>query len=119
VPGESRHFDGRPFVTKLHFKAAEFDAARREATLCLLAETAPPGTEAAILDARRGELITAKGLDPDLDALLISEAAAFAALLAVGQDNADPPARHHRASPSTGGRLTPPFSPAVPPHRPR
>jgi len=83
--------DGRQFATKLYFKMPELSAERRDNILCLLAETAPPGVEAAILDARRGELITAEQPDPDLDALLISEAAAFAALLAVGQDDADPP----------------------------
>lgn len=75
--------DGRQLAAKLYFKVPELSAQRRDNILCLLAETAPPGAEAAILDARRGELITAEQLDPDLDALLISEAAAFAALLAV------------------------------------
>jgi hypothetical protein len=83
--------DGRPFLAKLYFKAHELDHARRDNILCLLSETTPPGVEAAILDARRGELITANDLDPNLDALLVAEAAAFAALLTVCQDDADTP----------------------------
>src|SRR6476619_1803331 len=81
---------GRQFAAKLYFKVPELSAERSDNILCLLAETAPPGAEAAILDARRGELITAEQPDPDRDAPLISEAAAFAALLAVGQTNVDP-----------------------------
>ena len=73
--------DGEKYVVKLYFKADELTAARRENTLFLLSETAPQGIEAAILDARRGELITLQEQDPSLDALMISDAAAFAALL--------------------------------------
>ena len=82
--------DGRPLVTKLHFKADELDENRRDNILCLLAETAPPGTEAAILDARRGELLTAEEIHPDLDALLVSEAAAFMTLLAASEEHGQP-----------------------------
>ncbi len=73
--------DGEKYVVKLYFKAPELTAARRENMLFLLSETAPQGIEAAILDARRGELITAQEQDTNLDALMISDAAAFAALL--------------------------------------
>lgn len=73
--------DEEKYVVKLYFKADEMTAARRENTLFLLSETAPQGVDAAILDARRGELITAQEQDPNLDALMISDAAAFAALL--------------------------------------
>lgn len=73
--------DGKRLVVKLYFKAPEMSAPRRENTLFLLSETAPQGFTAAILDAQRGELMTAGELDPDIDALLVSDAAAFASLL--------------------------------------
>jgi hypothetical protein len=78
--------DGQQFAAKLYFKVPELNNIRRDNILCLLAETAPPDAEAAILDVRRGELITAEQPDPNLDALLISEAAAFAALLPSGDE---------------------------------
>lgn len=73
--------DQKKYVVKLYFKAPELTAARQENMLFLLSETAPQGVEAAILDVRRGELVTAQEQDPNLDALMISDAAAFAALL--------------------------------------
>jgi hypothetical protein len=73
--------DGEKYVLKLYFKADELTAARRENTLFLLSETAPQGVQAAILDVRRGRLIVAGESDPNLDALLVSDAAAFATLL--------------------------------------
>jgi hypothetical protein len=73
--------DGTKYVVKLYFKADELTTARRENMLFLLSETAPQGVDAAILDARRGELIVAGEADPNLDALLVSDAAAFATLL--------------------------------------
>jgi hypothetical protein len=73
--------NGEKYVVKLYFKAEELSVSRRENTLFLLSETAPHGVEAAILDVRRGRLITVQGQDPNLDALMISDAAAFAALL--------------------------------------
>lgn len=73
--------DGEKYVVKLYFKADELTAARRENTLFLLSETAPQGVQAAILDVRRSRLIAAGNSDPNLDALLISDAAAFATLL--------------------------------------
>lgn len=72
--------DGDRFLVKLYFKADEQTPARRENTLFLLSETAPQGVQAAILDARRGQLITVDEQDPALDALLTSDAAAFSAL---------------------------------------
>jgi hypothetical protein len=73
--------DGRRFAVKLYFKADELTPARRENTLFLLAETAPQGVEAGILDARRGHLVTEDEQDPALDARLASDAAALSALL--------------------------------------
>lgn len=72
---------GEKFLVKLYFKAEEISAARRENTLFLLSEIAPKGWDAAILDVRRGGLMTVDDQDPALDALLVSEAAAFGALL--------------------------------------
>lgn len=73
--------DSRKYLVKLYFKADEISTARLNNTLFLLSEIAPRGFQAAILDTRRGHLITLSNLDPDLDALLVSEAAAFSALL--------------------------------------
>jgi hypothetical protein len=73
--------DGKRYLVKLYFKAEEISAGRLDNTLFLLSEIAPKGVEAAILDTRRGKLITSGEMDPALDALLISEAAAFGSLL--------------------------------------
>jgi hypothetical protein len=73
--------DGGRFLVKLYFKADELTPARRENTLFLLSEISPQGVNGAILDARRGQLITENEQDPALDALLVSDAAAFSALL--------------------------------------
>lgn len=73
--------DGSKYLVKLYFKADELTAARRESTLFLLSETAPQGVKAAVLDVRRGDLLVAGEFDPSLDALLLSDAAAFASLL--------------------------------------
>ena len=73
--------DDDKYVVKLYFKADDLSVARRENTLFLLSEVAPQGVEAAILDIRRGKLITVQEQDPNLDALMISDAAALAALL--------------------------------------
>lgn len=73
--------DGDRYVVKLYFKGPELTTAREEHLLFLLNETAPKGFEAAVLDVRRSQLLTAQGQDPDLEALIISDAAAFAALL--------------------------------------
>jgi len=74
--------DGTRFMAKLYFKADELTRVRRKNMLFLLAETAPHGVRAAILDARRGQLITEDEPDPALDARLALDAAAFSALLA-------------------------------------
>ena len=68
-------------MVKLYFKGPELSATRRDNTLYLLAETAPQAYNAGVLDVRRGALLLASEPDADLDALLISEAAAFATLL--------------------------------------
>lgn len=73
--------DGKKYLVKLYFKADEISAGRLDNTLFLLSEMAPKGVRAAILDTRRGKLITAGDLDLALDALLVSEAAAFGSLL--------------------------------------
>ncbi|HYP56412.1 MAG TPA: hypothetical protein VEQ41_08970 [Solirubrobacterales bacterium] len=73
--------DEKKYVVKLYFKADELTASRRENALYLLAETAPQGVDAAILDIRRRKLLIAGEPDPNLDALLVSDAAAFATLL--------------------------------------
>jgi len=73
--------DGDKFLVKLYFKAEEISASRLENTLFLLSEVAPKGATAAILDTRRGQLLTGSDQDPTLDALLSSEAAAFSSLL--------------------------------------
>jgi hypothetical protein len=73
--------DGERFLVKLYFKADEMSAARAENTLFLLETMAPRGVRGAVLDLRRGDLLVAAEPDPGLDALLASEAAAFASLL--------------------------------------
>jgi len=45
--------DGRPFLAKLHFKAAELDDIRRDNTLCLLAEAAALAARRLPRQARR------------------------------------------------------------------
>jgi hypothetical protein len=73
--------DGERYLVKLYFKADEMSAARAENTLFLLDTMAPRGVRGAVLDLRRGAWLVAEEPDPGLDALLASEAAAFAALL--------------------------------------
>jgi hypothetical protein len=72
--------DGERYLVRLYFKADELTAARRDMMLFLLSTAAPNGVEPAILDSQRGQLITAHELDPNLGALLASEAAAFTSL---------------------------------------
>jgi hypothetical protein len=72
--------DGEPYSTKLYFARESPSRPRIECLLYLLEEEAPPKHHAAILDLRRGALITLEELDPNLGALLQSDAAAFAAL---------------------------------------
>lgn len=73
--------NGERFLVKLYFKADEMSASRLGNMLFLLSEIAPKGTKAAILDTRRGRLLSSCDEDPALDALLVSEAAAFNSLL--------------------------------------
>ena len=72
--------DGQRYVMKLYFKADETSGARQAVILHLLGEVAPRNADAAILDARRGRLLTAGEADPNLGALLASDAAAFVTL---------------------------------------
>jgi hypothetical protein len=73
--------DDKRYVVKLYFKGPELTSSREEHLLFLLNETAPKGWDAGVLDVRRSRLLTAGEQDPDLEALMISDAAAFAALL--------------------------------------
>jgi hypothetical protein len=73
--------DDGAYLVKLYFKADEMSSARLSNTLFLLSEICSRGVEAAILDTRRGVLLTHESLTPDLDALMVSEAAAFNSLL--------------------------------------
>lgn len=72
--------DDQQYLVRLHFKADELSTARRDSMLYLLSTAAPSGVVPAILDTQRGRLITLGEMDPNLGALLASDAAAFAAL---------------------------------------
>jgi len=72
--------DGKKYSAKLYFARDELSRPRIESLLYLLSEEAPAGHAAAVLDLRRGELITGDELDPDLGVLLASDAAAFTLL---------------------------------------
>jgi hypothetical protein len=72
--------NGEDFSTKLHFALDEPSGPRLETLFFLLSAKAPKGRSPAVLDLRRGRLITMPELDPNLGPLLRSDAAAFAAL---------------------------------------
>ncbi|HET8956129.1 MAG TPA: hypothetical protein VFN18_10775 [Solirubrobacterales bacterium] len=72
--------NGSRFSTKLYFALDEPSGPRLETLLYLLAAKAPSGRTPAVLDLRRGRLITIAELDPNLGPLLRSDAAAFVAL---------------------------------------
>lgn len=72
--------DGDAYSTKLYFARDEPSRPRVECLLYLLGEESPANHHPAILDLRRGSLITMDALDPSLGDLLESDAAAFAAL---------------------------------------